>query len=252
VLVILPPSETKVSGGLEGTRLELSSLSFPALLSVRESMVAQVVALSGDTEASLKALKLGPQGLGEVARNQELLSSPLLPALSRYTGVLYDALHGEAREPDADTWAKNNVAVFSALFGLIRGGDLIPAYRLSWDSSVPGGKISRQWEPHVATLWEQVEGFVLDLRSEGYRSLGPVPEGRGVYGALVQSGAVGSRKALGHTNKAVKGQLVQRLAVSRPTINSVEDFVEWGRQHGYDVDPHSHQGGRIDLVISGS
>jgi len=60
-----------------------------------------------------------------VVRNAQLLTSPTLPALERYTGVLYDALdvgtltRAQRRRADA------RLAVGSALFGLLRLGSLI-------------------------------------------------------------------------------------------------------------------------------
>ena len=252
MLVILPPSETKVSGGDETTTLDLAKLSFPTLTPVRQAVLEQMVALAADPLAALKALKLGPHGLADVERNAQVFSSPVMPALSRYTGVLYDALDIPGLDSAGLMWAKDHIAIFSAAFGLLQADDLIPAYRLSWDSTLARGKPSRVWEPVGAALWAEVDDFVLDLRSQGYRSLAPVPMDRGVFVTLVQPGPVGERKALGHANKKTKGRLVHTLAHSRARILSVAELVKWGHDHGYVFDAASYASGRIDLVISGS
>jgi len=252
MLVVLPPSETKVSGGLEGSALDVDALGFRSQNPLRSSLIDQLVALAGDQEASLKALKLGPKGLPEVARNAELLSSPVMPAISRYTGVLYDAVGVERLGSAARRHLDSSVAIFSALFGLIQAPDPIPAYRLSWDSALSAGKPVRQWATSGIDVWAEVSEFVLDLRSEGYRSLAPVPEALGVFVNLVQPGPRGSRRALGHANKGSKGSLVQALVSDQVTLASVADFVDWGVSAGWECDLESHRDGQIDLVISGS
>jgi cytoplasmic iron level regulating protein YaaA (DUF328/UPF0246 family) len=144
MLVLLPPSETKVTGGEPGTSLDLSLLSFGAQNPVRRALLQQVVKLSGDETAALAALKLGPKGAPEVQRNQEVLHSPVMPALERYTGVLFDALGvNRSRTGAAGMGGRHGGRVFSALFGLVRAFDPIPAYRLSFDSKLSGGPIGR-------------------------------------------------------------------------------------------------------------
>ena len=251
MLVVLPPSETKVSGGVPGTSLDLAELSFPSMTAVRENLIAELIELSSDVDRAKRALKLGVKGDGEVARNQELRSSPVLPALERYTGVLYDALGYPDLPAAQQAFVNTRVGVFSALWGLVMATDPIPAYRLSFDSPLASGKPGKHWSAVADDLWAEAPGFILDLRSEGYRSLAPVPEQRGVFLTLVTPGPRGSRKALGHANKAVKGELVKQLAVTGAHLESLDDFVQWGASEGYDCDAASAKDGRVDLVISG-
>lgn len=91
MLVVLPPSETKATGGSHPA-VDFSSLSFGSLNSIRERIAADLVALSANREAAMETLKLGPRLADEVTANAALLASPTMPALERYTGVLYDAL----------------------------------------------------------------------------------------------------------------------------------------------------------------
>lgn len=251
MLVVLPPSETKVSGGKPGTSLDLAGLSYPGLSSVREALIAELIELSADVDKAKHALKLGVKGDAEVARNQELRSSPVLPALERYTGVLYDALGYADLSAAQQAFVNTRVGVFSALWGLVMATDPIPAYRLSFDSRLASGKPGNHWSAVAHDLWAEAPGFILDLRSEGYRSLAPVPKQRGVFLTLVKPGPRGSRKALGHANKAVKGELVRKLAVTGAHIESLDDFVQWGACEGYDCDAASAKDGRVDLVVSG-
>lgn len=247
--VILPPSETKVSGGLEGSCLDIDGLSFPGLTAVRRELISELAELAHDEAASLVSLKLGPKGRSDVVRNREIQTSPVMPVLSRYTGVLYDALGVDSLDSSAMARAQQSIAVFSALFGLVRAEDLIPAYRLSADSALPGGKPSGRWSPVGPALWESVGSFVLDLRSGGYRALAPLPDHLGVFVSLVKPGPRGNRPALGHHNKGVKGRLVRELMVSGAVVSCVDDLVAWGEAHGYNFDGASHAAGDIDLVV---
>jgi len=249
MLVILPPSETKVSGGLESSCLDIDRLSFPGLTAVRQELISELTDLAQDEAASLVALKLGPKGRTDVVRNREIRSSPVMPALSRYTGVLYDALGVDSLDVPARNRAHQSIAVFSALFGLIRAEDLIPAYRLSAESALPGGKPLGRWSSLGPALWESVGSFVLDLRSGGYRALAPLPDHLGVFVSLVKPGPVGNRPAVGHHNKGVKGRLVRELMVSGAVVSCVDDLVAWGEAHGYHFDAASHAAGEIDLVV---
>ena len=46
MLVVLPPSETKREGGIEGTRLDFTALGYPGLTPARRTAIAAVRALS--------------------------------------------------------------------------------------------------------------------------------------------------------------------------------------------------------------
>ena len=117
MLVLLPPSETKADGGA-GPPLDLDALSFPELNQVRTRLVAALESLAADVPASLAALGLSERQAGEVARNAALRCSATLPAVERYTGVLYDALDIASFTRAERRRAAGRLAVTSALFGV--------------------------------------------------------------------------------------------------------------------------------------
>src|SRR4051812_19136515 len=88
VLVLLPPSETKAPGG-DGAPLDLAALTAPELNPVRTEIAEALVKLADDLPGSRSALGLSPKQDDEIARNAALWTGPTLPALNRYTGVLY-------------------------------------------------------------------------------------------------------------------------------------------------------------------
>lgn len=252
MLVVLPPSETKVPGGHPNTSLSLDDLSFSTQNALREELVTELQEFSRDEERAMKALGLGPKSKAELERNVSLWSSPVLPAIERYDGVLYSALDPDSLDAKYRRFLFDHVCVFSALFGLLRASDPIPAYRLSFDSALPGGKLGPRWRSIADQVWPGVPEFIIDLRSEGYQQLSPLPPNSGVFVQLVSPGPSGARRALGHANKSVKGELVRALVEDGPVISGQSDLVEWGKTRGFEFDEASRVNGRIDLVISGS
>jgi cytoplasmic iron level regulating protein YaaA (DUF328/UPF0246 family) len=211
VLVLLPPSETKAEGG-GGPSLDLAALSYPELEPVREKLVSALVDLAGDVPAALAALDLSERQSGEVERNLRLRDSPTMPAVARYTGVLYDALDVVGMTKAERRRATGRLAVASALFGLVHADDLVPAYRLSASSAIPGvGPLGALWRPVLEPVLAGLDGLVVDLRSGPYAGLAKIP---GAVTVKVVSEANGRRLAVTHFNKAHKGKLARALATA--------------------------------------
>ena len=228
MLILLPPSETKRQGGA-GTFAPERLRHHDALGEARASVRTALEQLSEDPVAAAKALKLGVKNGAEREHNLVLRDSGVLPAIERYTGVLYDALDAESLDASARAWIDAHVAVQSALFGLIGAGEEIPAYRLSAGSRLPqlGAPLKRVWgRAHAVLPWEDA-GLVLDLRSKDYAVLAPVPAGRGWFLHVAQRGEDGAVRALNHFNKAAKGDLVRRLARSGAAFSEVAEVLDW-------------------------
>lgn len=229
MLILLPPSETKHAGG-RGAPLDVSGLALPQLAPQRNAVVEALVALSDDADEAARVLKLGPKQRGEVGVNASLHEAPTMPAIDRYTGVLFDALDAASVSAAGRRWLGSHVLVHSAPFGPVGALDAIPAYRLGASTSLPGvAPLRRLWAEAVTTALAALEPrFVLDLRSEAYVSLGPVPAAvASRYVRVVSEGADGAVRALNHFNKHAKGALVRRLAEDRPRISSAAGFVRW-------------------------
>ena len=236
MLVLLPPSETKREGGA-GPALDLKALSFPELTPVRADLVRATVALAGDPTVAMRALKLGPRQSAEVERNGALRRSPTMPAIDRYSGVLFDALDAATLDDEARTFAHAHVAVHSALFGLVAALDPVPAYRLSHDSRLPAHRLRQLWRPPITQLLESRAGLIVDLRSEGYADLGPAPtRGHSVFVRVVSVDGAGRRRALNHFNKRAKGLLTRALLEEQPDLATVDDLIAWAGAVGFRLD----------------
>ncbi|WP_437582291.1 YaaA family protein [Paramicrobacterium sp. CJ85] len=247
MLVLLPPSETKRTGGT-GRSLSSAGLSFRSLSATRDRVIQSLIELSRDEDASVKALKLGPKQRGEVAINRMLEGSPTMPAIDRYTGVLFDALDAGSLTDNQRDFAHKHVVIHSALFGLLRALDEIPAYRLSHGSRVPGVSMKKTWKPVISAELREHDGLILDLRSEGYADLGPAPDRIGShYVRVLSAGEDGRRRALNHFNKKAKGTFTRSLIQADVEFADVPELISWASGAGYSME--MLENGEIALIV---
>nr|WP_204332341.1 peroxide stress protein YaaA [Geodermatophilus sabuli] len=241
--MLLPPSETKATGG-DGAPLDLERLATPELTAVRTELTKTLADLAIDVPASRAALGLSATQDDEIARNAALTTSPTMAGLERYTGVLYDALDVRSLTRAQRARADRRLAVGSALFGLVRGTDAIPAYRLSAGSALPGLPPLRQlWRPVLGPVLAAVDELVVDLRSGAYAALAPVP---GAVTVDVQSERPdGTRTVVSHANKAHKGRVARLLATTTAEPGDVVRLRALLRRAGL----HVEHDGRAALTL---
>lgn len=230
MLIVLPPSETKSFGG-DHPPLDWDSLSFPELNSVREQIAADLVAL----DDPFTVLGISDKLAAEVEANQQLLTSPTTPAILRYTGVLYDALSAGTLPNEA----LQRLAVGSALFGVVRAGDLIPHYRLSGGTKLPirsgtTPTLKSRWGGLITEVLSSADDLVVDLRSGTYQQLGRLKTAIAVRVESVQPD--GSRKVVSHFNKHYKGELARVLALSEQDPTSIDEVAAIAHAAGMTVE----------------
>ncbi|HLU63772.1 MAG TPA: peroxide stress protein YaaA [Protaetiibacter sp.] len=247
MLILLPPSETKREGGAAGTRLSLRALGFRGLDGPRRTALAALEELAQDPPAALRALGLSARQAPELERNRRIRRSPVLPAIDRYDGVLFDALDAASLPDDARVFAHEHLAISSALFGLTRALDPIPAYRLSAGSRLPGIGMKALWAANVSAAIARAPGLVLDLRSEAYAALGPVPDRVESAFVRVVSEDGGRKRALNHFNKAGKGRFVRELLLAGIDHPSRASLLDWAQSAGIRLE--EGEAGELDLVV---
>lgn len=248
MLILLPPSETKRAGGDEGTRLDLAALSYPSLTAPRTAALDAARRLARNLTAATAGLRLGASQRHEVLRNREILTSPTMPAIDRYDGVLYEALDAASLTADQRAFAGRHVAIASAAFGLTAALDPLPAYRLSHDSRLPGVALGRLWRAPISALLTGTPGLLLDLRSEAYAKLGPLPDrADAVFVRVVSEDDQGRRRALNHFNKHGKGAFVRRIIEAGAVHDDVGTLLAWARGAGIRLDRGAP--GELDLVV---
>ncbi len=247
MIVLLPPSETKHPGG-DGPPLRLDAMSYPELAPLRAALVNELVELAADRSACSRALGLSASQHGEIERNAALLSAATMPAINRYTGVLYDALDVASLTAAAADRARSRLAVGSALFGLLRADDPIPAYRLSATSKLPGQPaLATRWRPLLEPVLAGVaaDELVVDLRSGSYASLGRLPDA--VQVDVVSERSDGTRTVVSHFNKAHKGRLARVLASTRSEPDSASAVATIARRAGMRIE---RKGNELTVVLT--
>ncbi|MFD9812518.1 peroxide stress protein YaaA [Streptomyces sp. NPDC059080] len=263
MLVLLPPSEGKATGG-EGAPLDVAALSLPGLGAAREAVLEELVALcSDDEEKARETLGIGVGLRGEVAKNAALRTAGTRPAAEIYTGVLYDALGLTTLDAAARERADRSLLVFSGLWGAVRPGDAIPSYRCSMGVKLPGlGALGAYWREPMARVLPEVaaSGLVLDLRSAAYATAwkpkGEVA-GRTATVRVLQSkivDGVEKRSVVSHFNKATKGRMVRDLLSAGRAPEGPAELVEALRTLGYTVEAEAPaRAGRpwaVDVVVT--
>jgi uncharacterized protein len=222
MIFLLPPSETKETGGIKKAKV----LSHKELDKTRKLLQQALIELCKTPKLAAKALKLGPKQLGEVEVNLELANPKCLTALDRYTGTLYDALKLGGVSATMRARAGKAVFIQSSLFGLISASDEIPNYRLSAGSKLPGVNLKKMWQEAHEGVWSKFsKEIVIDMRSNSYAELAPVPENIVCYTLDVAlEDKKGKRTKLNHFNKQAKGQFVRAALKINPAPKTIADL----------------------------
>ncbi len=237
MLVLLPPSEGKTPPR-RGAPLDLAKLAFPELYERREALLDALEALAaGPRDAAHAALGLSPAQAEHIVRGATLRSAPAAPAARIYTGVLYEHLRlGELPAP-----ARRRVLIASGLWGFVRPGDRIPAYRLSISARLPGFPgLAAYWRPALEGA-VPASGLVLDLRSGGYAAAFTPRDAT----VLSVRGFTPDGKVISHMVKALRGEVARLALLAKPVPRSPRAVAELVAAAGYDV---SLDGTRLDIV----
>ncbi|PKH41068.1 hypothetical protein SAMN05192575_10925 [Nocardioides alpinus] len=257
MLILLPPSEGKTAPR-RGKPLDLTSLAAPTLTGTRKTLLQALVALCRDEpEKATGVLGLGPAQRDLVQRNADLEVAPTARADAIYTGVLYDALDLSTLSPAARRRATSRLAVTSSLFGLVRPGDRIPAYRLSGDAVLPGvGSVAGAWRE---VLGEAItdgmrQGLLVDLRSSTYAAFWrPTPDvARRVATVRVLHESGGRRTVVSHFNKATKGRIVRALLEDGADPRTPKALADTLTRLGWTVElgAPTPKGTQLDVVVT--
>lgn len=159
--ILLPPSDDKVSGGnslapkMFDRRSSHTFNYFVGLNPERRQVIEALNSVAADAD-DLESLLSVPDDKVEHARacNLEVMTSPLMSALDRYSpGVMYKALDFENLPTGAQRRLLEHGVILSPLYGLLRPDDLIPEYYLSLNADLPGlGSVREFWAPFVTPL----------------------------------------------------------------------------------------------------
>jgi len=210
-LILIPPSEGKNSGG---NQPPLKTVSQPVKI-----MIQNLQSFSGDLE---KLLGVKGQALLKAKQtNQHILENPTLPAIERYSGVVYKVIDYPSLSTQSKKFFNNHIRIISALFGLVSPLDLIPDYKLKID------KLTAQkfWDN---ILTPQIQNsFCFNLLPQTHQKAITPSKQLCVNFIIKKQGKILST---GHKGKHIKGRFIRWLCQNQ--ITNPDDLAGF-QEKGY-------------------
>ncbi len=251
-LILLPPSEGKATGGSGppwapgGMALDLDDVRTLVLTDLERAMRGG--------EAARRKL-LGVQGgalASATAANRSVRTAPTLPAIERYTGVLYDELDQASLPAASRRRLGGSVLILSGLWGAVAPGDPIPDYKLRMGAAPGRGpRLSSRWvEPLSEAVGRVARGRrVWNLLPREHDAAWRAPTDlEQVSVEFLEPNRSGELVAVSHWNKLLKGALVRHLLAEPAT--SVDDLADWHHPLGFRLDRSRTRDERGRTVVS--
>tara|TARA_Y100001935_G_C17307690_1_gene513483 strand:- start:2236 stop:2934 length:699 start_codon:yes stop_codon:yes gene_type:complete len=148
-------------------------------------------------------------------QNQSIFNEKCVPAIDRYTGVVYENIGWKNLDQKAKDYLQNHILIFSGLFGMVKPLTPIPNYKLKMNVL----SLQIHWRPVLTEALEEEE-FIIDLLPQVHRKA-YVPH-KNVYKVDFSVIKKGKKTAAGHFGKAVKGKFIKYLAEN--AIQTIDDF----------------------------
>ena len=216
--LLLPPSETKRDGGIGGSTLDLRGARVPRTRAAREGPRSPRCARCRERRPRHRARSgSGRRSASRSTATVPSRTSPVLPAIDRYTGVLYDALG--RRDPDAGRARVRGGARRHPLRAVRARAAPATRSRRTGCRTTPGCRGCRCGKLWAGPIAARAGGAA---RSGARPALGVVRaprSGAGVAWYVRVVSAVGGR-ALNHFNKHGKGEFARAVieaGIDHPT-----------------------------------
>jgi cytoplasmic iron level regulating protein YaaA (DUF328/UPF0246 family) len=199
------------------------------------------------------------------AANRAVRTGPTMPAIERYTGVLYDALDAGSLPARDKKRLAAQVVIFSGLWGASMPGDPLPDHKLKMSAALaPVGRLSTWWRaPLTDALAPLVERRVVWnlLPIEHDAAWAPPTPGSGAAGApagvltvrfldetTARKGTPRTFTTVNHWNKLLKGALVRHVLATGADEPDALTAFEHPEGYVYDASLTEDVGDRV--VIS--
>lgn len=135
-----------------------------------------------------------------------LTQNPRIEALQLYSGVAYKALDFVNLESKAQDFLRKSVLIFSNLFGLVRGSDLLPYYHLNQNYRSPNLNLGTLYNAQSKEINKLLDDeCVIDLRSGVYIKAYPLKNAH--YTLPIPKGT-------SHQAKLYRGKALRQLAIA--------------------------------------
>ena len=223
--ILIPPSEGK-------SKIKSTGPLFSDTNYVFEKEVRQIVRLLEliDNE-DLKSIYGTSQEKAEMfhRQNEDIFKSRCVPAIERYTGVVYEHLDWNSLSEKAKGFMEKNVLIFSGLFGATSPLTLIPDYKLKMNVL----SLQYHWNP-ILTEALKDEELIFDLLPQVYRKA--YTPNKNVFQVEFIVENKGKKTLAGHYGKAVKGKFIKYLAENN--VKNIKEFsgfeydgFKWEKDH---------------------
>jgi cytoplasmic iron level regulating protein YaaA (DUF328/UPF0246 family) len=147
---------------------------------------------------------------------KKLATTKPTPAISVYTGVLYQALDWPSLSPAAKKRGESVIAIISAKYGAIGPASRIENYKLKIDNKAMRPTVS-------AALDSRERQLIIDCRSSTYKSVWAAPADITVE-VKVSTVVNGVRTVVTHMSKKTRGEITRWLLQSRAIAKTPEDL----------------------------
>jgi cytoplasmic iron level regulating protein YaaA (DUF328/UPF0246 family) len=138
------------------------------------------------------------------------------PALSVYTGVLYQALDWASLSAAAKKRGETSIAIISAKYGVVLPSDRIESYKEKIDNKKMKGVVAAKLDPIKVPL-------IVDCRSSTYKTVWHAPVDITVE-VRVSTVVDGVRTVVTHMSKKTRGEITRWLLQSRSMPKTPEDL----------------------------
>jgi len=205
--ILLAPSERKTLGG-ENPPISKNSFIFPEIYENRREAIKKYDEFIKTTDDI--------KNFGD--DKTSIFNRPTKKAILRYSGVAFDYLDYKNLDIDSKNWIDENVYIFSNLFGVISGGDLIPHYTLK-QGAKPGFDIYKFYKDIFTPILNEInknEDFI-DLRAKFYEKIYKPKN-------AITFKFIKNNKVVSHFAKAYRGKLTAIISKHKP--KTIEDVLK--------------------------
>jgi len=265
-VILLPPSEGKSPGG-DGEPWAPGRSGFPELDGERQAVAAALRRAMRAAEPARQKL-LGVKGTAlaaATAANRAVLTGATMPAIERYSGVLYDALDAASLTSRDRRRLGRQVVIFSGVWGASLPDDPLPDHKLKMSANVaPLGKLSTWWRrPLTDALAPLVEKRVVWnlLPIEHDAAWAPPPPGSVESGTPAgvltvrfldettpRKGTARTFTTVNHWNKLLKGALVRHVLATG--ADEPDALAAFSHPEGYVYDPSLTEEAKDRTIVS--
>jgi cytoplasmic iron level regulating protein YaaA (DUF328/UPF0246 family) len=140
------------------------------------------------------------------------------PAITVYTGVLYQGLGWATLTKAAQNRAQKSIAIISAKYGSLKCLDPIEPYKEKIDAALMRAPITKALDAIETEL-------VIDCRSSTYQSVWTPPADKCVE-IKVFSKVDGVKKIITHMSKKTRGEVTRMLLLSQVVPTNPQELAE--------------------------